>query len=314
MTVEKKVRWNLIRRTNQIAPSGSRLQKCQRVPVGKKIGVAKNKMGTHSYVGLTQCGNAWACPICSQNLAVRRADIARIVHWNVNRKAVMITYTIQHSKGESLNALLNTLTMCHRVARTGRRLAAYNDLCLGYISAKEITYGHNGWHPHMHEVNYLHSDIDLARIETTLVRNYKKALVASGRIVNEITVKIDKWDGSTDYLTKGAGLSAELALGHMKSGNKSLNIYDILQRSRPANKWSDLYLEYYHSTHRRKVVNYSRSLDYLRSQASKKVDENREKFLEDREIVHTFDHETWRSVCEEGVRYNILATLDGEPV
>lgn len=312
MSDSGKSRWSLMNTVNQIAPYGTRLQKCHLVPVGNKISIVRNGAGLHNYHGLTECGNAWSCPICSQKHAIRKSDIARVVHWNLNRRAVMITYTLQHTKGEGLLALLNTLTMAHRVARTGRRLAEYNDLCLGYISSKEITWGRNGWHPHFHEVNYLHGEINLDRINKTLVRNYKAAIAKSGRIVNNITVRMDEWDGSTDYLTKGSKLSAELALGFKKAGNESLNIFDIIQRAKQGNKWADLFTEFYHATHRKKVVNFSRSLDFLRKRAEESADKKRAEVTGDSRVVHTMTREEWTKICKGGIRYNVIATLDGK--
>lgn len=219
----------------------------------------------------------------------------------------MVTYTIRHSVRDNLSSLLDALYGSLRAARNGRRHKEFYKLVHGYIRSTEIMYGSNGWHPHIHEVIYIKKGATIDQIKDTVVRHYKEALDSIGKKSNKHTVDVKRWDGSTDYVTKGSDI--EEVVGWVnKEGRTSLNIFQILRRSVDSDRFKNLFTEYYYATKRRKITIVSRSLADAYKQAREKIDNEDEQ--QEGEVIHEFDRDEWRQVAKANMQYQILITLD----
>jgi hypothetical protein len=109
--------------------------------------------GRACYSGLYRCGDFWRCPSCRVTLGIRRArqiESALRQHVDAGGSALLATYTVPHTRDESL------LVVLARLAGTWRRYAkhAWRDvLCAHYVGnvrALEVVHGVSGWHPHCH--------------------------------------------------------------------------------------------------------------------------------------------------------------------
>lgn len=308
-----KKTWFLMEKANRVAPFGSPVQRCHNVPIGQ-VNVIRNPERPEKlfYGGLKVCRNAWACPICSPRKAAEKAEIVKLMAGMIVNKPVMVTYTLQHNRHDSLNELLNTLTTAMRVSRNGKRLAKYKRTCLGYIRSTEITYSpKNGWHPHYHELNFLNRGQSVEDMTKGVIRDYISAIEKSGKIVNGFTVDTKEWNHETDYLTKGSSISLEMVNGINKSGKNSLNIFDILNNAEIGyGLHRNLYLEFLHATHRRKCVVISRSLDQWRIQAESQASKNKVKVDANNQIVLQIDKSTWDGIRSKPMlRYDVLVSL-----
>lgn len=311
---ERKLSWELMQKANKLAPFGDPIQKCRMVPRGQ-INIVKHASGGSSYSGLCTCKSRWACPICSPMLAAEKAEVVSGMYWLIDAPAVMITYTVQHSKGDELDEQMSDLTRAMRYARNGERLSKYNEICLGYINNWEVTRSEvNGWHSHKHEINFLRNGFSEGDIVETVVRSYKYCIEKTGRLVNDFTVDCKRWDGGADYITKAVSASSELTQGQHKSYKNSLNIMDILSRSGDRNNpgyYGNLYLEYLRATKRRKMTNISRSLDRFRKKSEEIAKEKSKEMTAEDKIVATIEPDDWKKICKAGIRYEILLTLGG---
>lgn len=79
---------------------------------------------------------------------------------------VMVTYTLQHRQGDPLADVLEGLLDSLRVFKSGR---AYQDIkaeygIVGGIRALEMTFGENGWHPHVHELLFIDAPLSNAQV------------------------------------------------------------------------------------------------------------------------------------------------------
>jgi len=109
--------------------------------------------GRAAYSGLYRCGDFWRCPSCRVTLGIRRArqiETALRAHVDAGGSALLATYTVPHTRDESLPVVLA------RLADTWRRYAksALRDVLgrhyVGAVRALEVVHGVNGWHPHYH--------------------------------------------------------------------------------------------------------------------------------------------------------------------
>lgn len=101
--------------------------------------------------GLLTCGHIWTCPVCSQSLRAQRAEaIVRAVKHLAGRWQ-MLTVTLRHRQGMNLRDLRNGLMAAWRKTRQGGRIQrVWGELVTASVRTQEVTYGDNGWHPHLH--------------------------------------------------------------------------------------------------------------------------------------------------------------------
>jgi hypothetical protein len=106
-----------------------------------------------AYFGrVKQCGRHWICPRCAQRTAAKRHDdLDRLMRGDVHGRWQMVTLTMQHHTGEALRALMDRLTGAWRRTRSHRRVRCImQHRVTASVRAIEVTYGQNGWHPHIH--------------------------------------------------------------------------------------------------------------------------------------------------------------------
>jgi len=114
------------------------------------------------YSGLYRCGDFWRCPSCRVTLGIRRArqvETALRAHVDAGGSALLATYTVPHTRDESLPVVLA------RLAGTWRRYAksALRDVLgrhyVGNVRSLEVVHGVNGWHPHYHVLLFISSGL-----------------------------------------------------------------------------------------------------------------------------------------------------------
>lgn len=89
------------------------------------------------------------CPNCGYVLAHRRAgqtlSALRAQHAITPLKVSMLTLTMQHTRQSDLRQMLQTLTRSY-----GRLVKQQGSAIIGTARSIEMTYGDNGYHPHIH--------------------------------------------------------------------------------------------------------------------------------------------------------------------
>ncbi len=135
----------------------SRLQKCGAMLLAQASGATlmqSAERGSH-FSGLMQCGLLWICPVCSEKIGQgRQAQVMQLLerHFSEGRAGAFLTLTIRHHMGEQLRELRAAVGQLYRSLWAGRESQylrkAYG--LIGHVRAMEVTYGANGWHPHLH--------------------------------------------------------------------------------------------------------------------------------------------------------------------
>lgn len=106
--------------------------------------------------GLFRCGSSWVCAFCATHITEqRRQELSQALAENMREYTpILITYTVAHHAGQSLNDLLSGMLEAFRAMKAGRSWYLLKDESglIGSVRSLEITYGANGWHPHLHEL------------------------------------------------------------------------------------------------------------------------------------------------------------------
>jgi hypothetical protein len=164
-----------------------RQRTCCHHSYGDQVEIRKHADRAH-FGNLIHCGLVWTCPLCSVKIAIERAaDIAAAItaHYSNGGSVVLVTATLPHARQERLSDTLQLLSGFLKVMRddyTVKRLRKAHRL--GTITRREITDGYNGWHPHVHRLDFIQpgvTDDQVADLEHAERRAYTAAVAAAGR-------------------------------------------------------------------------------------------------------------------------------------
>ncbi len=140
---------------------------------GKNTGVSLVQgveTGRVFYSGLMHCGSVWRCPVCSFKIARQRQlevyDILQHYH-KEGRRMSFITLTVAHKKQHTLQSSLDLLLSEFRKMQRLKPYKKVRESYVGMIKSLEITYGDNGWHPHLH-ILLIHNE-DVNRMQREFV-------------------------------------------------------------------------------------------------------------------------------------------------
>lgn len=173
----------------QLIPN-ERISQCLRViaPGHDTVELHRNPetLSAH-YKNLLTCARVWFCTVCASKITERRAKELQdfCVHWNKERGSMaLITYTIQHQKGDTLLSLLDILKDARRKMKQGKAWQKIKDNVFWYgtVSTTEVTHGSNGWHPHIHELVFFEFDVMLSKIalEEKLSQRWQSSVQRAG--------------------------------------------------------------------------------------------------------------------------------------
>lgn len=150
-----------------LSAKDERLRNCLKriAPMSATVEVRRNvTAGTAHFRGLEQCSRVWTCPCCAQRISARRRDeltqaiaASKLLGFSM----AMVTYTLRHDGSETLEQLLEGLQESLRRFKSGRGFQDIKDEygIVGSVKTLEMTYGENGWHPHVHELVFFDGEL-----------------------------------------------------------------------------------------------------------------------------------------------------------
>ena len=102
-----------------------------------------------------RCASVWVCPVCAAGIVrTRRAEVEEAVAWwrAKGGEVRMVSVTVRHHAGMNLLALRKGLSAAWRSLQQSKtwRAVRENRGIEHFIKCHEVTFGVNGWHPHLH--------------------------------------------------------------------------------------------------------------------------------------------------------------------
>lgn len=214
-----------------------RVAKCLRVPTSSEsVDIHKTiSTGNFHYQNLQTCGSVWHCPCCAAKISEKRkAEVQQAIttHEANGGQVLLLTLTLPHRLNQSLKVVLNTLSKAHRLFEKSR---PYNEGfkvqsgLVGRIRGLEVTYGANGWHPHLHLLLFVDRVADLKQAEHQLLTIWKKVVVKQGfDEPNHHGLTLENGEKAAQYVGKW-GLEHELTKGHIKRSREGYTPFDLLR-------------------------------------------------------------------------------------
>jgi hypothetical protein len=255
-----------------------RVENCHRLKRNRshQVSLRKKAGATRAHYGdLQTCGSVHACAVCASIISERRCQYvqAAIDSWKnlcCESSVYLFTFTTPHYIFQPLVDVLGVQDQAFRIMRKQpQKRVPYKVWStimdemgvVGSISARETTFGLNGWHPHRHElVMGLTASVDqVSGWRSDLSRAFAIAFEkAGGRITDPVSfhrraVRIDQIhqddDGFTrvsHYMTEIQGdtwtLAQETTKGAVKTGkNGNITPFGMLDAIRLGASHSGLY-------------------------------------------------------------------------
>lgn len=236
MWTSRELRFVLQSCARELLP-GERVGDCLHmvIPVAQYVEIRRVTADKRAfYKNLAVCGSVWQCPVCAVKISeARRAELqAALNAWKGG--LLMCTYTLSHKSTMSLSKTLETVKLAYRAGKGGKAYQKFKFQfgIVGSIRALEITFGANGWHPHVHELIFTEREVSKENQQqmynyiwshwsNTVKKEGQWAGVEHGINLttadNDIAEYIGKW--GHDPLTPGWGVARELTKQVSKVGS-----------------------------------------------------------------------------------------------
>ncbi len=220
--------------------------------------------------GLLSCGSIWTCATCSARIRVRREadlELAAQRHCEWGGRLAMMTLTVRHKRDMpltlSLEAILRSWDLLQRRtafagSETTPGLMTHAD---GFVRALEVTYGPNGWHPHLHVLMFIRPGVTPSQAQASTLALHEawqelvtKELGLSPSIERGINFMWFGDDSKTaaTYVTK---IAKEITFADSKSG---LDPMSLLDDTSP--KSTAMFIEFANAMYRKKAMSWSQGL------------------------------------------------------
>lgn len=152
-------KWELQTAARQLLPE-ERVASCHRLMADAARGVTIRRDGQKAWFsGVAVCGSVWCCAVCAQKIAEqRRQQLQRAIDTCIGQggDVALVTLTFSHALYHRLDDLLPKLKKALRKLKSGRAWQAVKEKygIIRPVRAMEVTHGRNGWHPHVHEIEF----------------------------------------------------------------------------------------------------------------------------------------------------------------
>jgi len=219
--------------------------------------------GKAHFAGLKTCASVWWCPCCSPRIsAQRKDDLDRLlVGARAERLAVvMLTLTFRHDAGMRLAPTLAAFKRSFERLRQRREWRALPSC--GLVVATEVTFGRNGWHPHLHVLMVMDCAADQAvQRVAALASVWLTCLQGQGLTGNAAAYQVQGASAAGAYVAK-FGAAEEIALAGNKRGRQgSRSPWQLLDDARDGDKRAAAaWLEYAAAFKGRRQLVWSRGL------------------------------------------------------
>ena len=220
-----------------------------------EVRVMRSEDGGCHMTGLQRCGNVHACPVCAARIAqTRRMEaITALTSWRAAGGHVyMLTLTLPHDRLQALSDVLGAVSHATRYLNSGNHALSKLLRPYGYqgqIRSLEVTHGGNGWHPHLHVLLLVRSELPEV-VGDVIKARWEKAVIAKGWAAPNWSVGATLQDGSkaAAYVNKEGtwGMAEEMTMHTTKKGrNGGRTPFELLQDAALGDRQaSALFVEY----------------------------------------------------------------------
>ena len=271
--------------------------------------------------GLITCGQVWLCPVCSVKISTRRLQEIKIALDDDKTQWMMMTFTLEHHKGDRLETLIDDLNSSIRKlyqSRVWKNIKKEYGL-IGGISGFEIRYSErSGWHPHRHVIFAFERNKEIdAQIASDIRLQaqgviFKELEKRGYKTVSGVTVKESRQRNDA-YITK---IANEITLGQDKgSRGSSYSPFQLLELSKQGESWAgEAFKEYAKATKGKQFIRWSAKLKnyfHVAEMTDKEIADKKQD--DDARLVVSIptDSELWKTIRKRHLQGYLLVIAAG---
>lgn len=302
-------RWALKAVASELLPS-TRVSKCYRLrSKGRDIALMLDRSRNKAFVGgLQTCGSVWGCPICAAKISERRrTQLEQAIQRakELGLQVMLLTLTIPHGMGDDVGTITDGLIDSWDSIKRNRAGRAIRDQIglVGTVRAMEVTHGSNGFHPHLHILLFIKSDVRPSEVQRLYAPLWQSACVKQGlpRPSDAHGCKVDDGSKAAAYASKW-GLESEMTRGHTKTAGegKGMTPWDMLRavlhdKDEHAGK---LFKVYYENFKGRRQLCWSKGLQKMLAVVDLTDEEIAAQEQEQADVFTTLTVEQWREIYD----------------
>jgi len=156
------------------------------IRAGVDVLYAPAKSAAH-YSGLMVCKSVWQCPVCAAKITERRREdltmgVNNFYAANGVKRVLLVTFTLSHHIGDELSVIKSALLKARKLLVSGRWAKEFAKQfgIVGMVRSLEVTYGSNGWHPHLHVLYFFDNEIAIIPFEEQMKARWGQCVAAAG--------------------------------------------------------------------------------------------------------------------------------------
>lgn len=275
------------------------------------VRIAQGESG-FSFGHIHRCGSPWACPACAHQIAMQRgAEVSQAVEWwrtkddTGESDVMLVTLTLRHKAGDDLRTLRRGLSEAWRAVEMSRQWRDLRkDVGLSHvIRCQEVTWGDNGWHPHLHLLVFCTHPGNLPEWQqqaTQLWRHHVRRILGDACLPNKRrALDIAPCEDRT-YLTRMGLEVGSPAAKHARDGHLSAMqlAREIAMGGPDRERYGALWREYTLAMHGAHQLHWSHGLrEALGEPVSDFEVVKREEFA--KPVIAEIPAETWRDMARK---------------
>ena len=322
LAVRRTAKYSLQEEAKKLLPT-ERVRFClrHRVDATKGIEVKYNQKREQAhYSNVQRCGSVWTCPICSAQISEgRRQELKQAMeYWQglngaqeVGGIVLLLTLTNPHHHGDNLEQQLGGQKKALKYFWSDRKPKEMFKALgkVGHITATEVTYGKNGWHPHYHILLFFKGAINTKELRDFIATVWQNCCEKAGLKIPSIEHGCDLREGkyADKYVSKW-GLADEVTKGHIKKGKEdSVTPWDLLKQSEAGCEKSGYLFQVFAQAFKgKRQLNWSNGLKKLLKVDEVTDDELATETDKDSLQVDILDMELWRLILRYKSRADYL--------
>ena len=293
-----------------LAGKGFRVSSCMKA-ISHQVEVVRTGEAYHFH-GVMACGSIWLCPVCASKITeTRRQELRDAL--NSGLYPVLVSVTLSHQRGDSLDNLLDMLNSSLRKLKAGRWWQAFKKRygISAYVSSLEFTYSKdNGFHPHKHIIFFLESGaIDKQEFRQELVERYTALISRAGGYAS-IFHAVDMQFGAGyagNYISKW-GVVEELTKSNLKKAKEgSYSVWELAELGSKEAWAREAFKEYAYATQGKKAITFSHGARAVLGLEAEKSDaEIAQKEAKESEVLAVIPRDVWKVVLLLNLQASIL--------
>jgi len=296
-------------------PSWGRVRGC-----GSPIGdvAIKEHEGRVYASGVAQCASVWCCPVCSAKIRTRRQvelETACASHVARGGALAMLTLTLRHDSSMTLFDVLGALLRSYRNSRHRKAFKKIRGLTIGVVRSLEITWGENGWHPHLHLLLFVDSDDSRENLELSLgdfITDWRLVVGRDLGVLPSVERAVElTWFGSDSASAAGyvSKVAKEITQADSKSGRDPFALLDVEGVAR--DRAVAMFMEYGDTMRGVQSISWTKGLRDLLGLGSQISDEE---IVEDLdvgdEVVEMISHKSWLDIRRAGREVEVFEEIE----